>query len=47
MTTHDNAGYFDLGPVDRGKTPGGDMCLILEQMGFEIEASHHSGTRPA
>ena len=41
MTTHDNAGYFDLGPVDRGEDARRDMCLILEQMGFEIEASHH------
>jgi len=41
MTTHDNAGYFDLGPVDRGEDARRDMCLLLEQMGFEIETSHH------
>ncbi|MGI6537468.1 MAG: type I glutamate--ammonia ligase [Caldicoprobacterales bacterium] len=41
MTTHDNAGYFDLGPVDRGEAARRDMCLVLEEMGFEIEASHH------
>jgi glutamine synthetase len=40
-STHDNAGYFDLGPVDRGEDARRDMCLILEQMGFEVEASHH------
>ncbi|HZJ82814.1 MAG TPA: type I glutamate--ammonia ligase [Clostridia bacterium] len=40
-TTHDNAGYFDLGPVDLGENARQEMCLILEQMGFEIEASHH------
>ncbi len=41
MTTHDQAGYFDLGPVDRGEGARREMCLVLEEMGFEIEASHH------
>lgn len=39
--THDNAGYFDLGPVDLGENARRDMCLALEEMGFEVEASHH------
>lgn len=39
--THDNAGYFDLGPVDRGENARRDICLTLERMGFEVEASHH------
>lgn len=39
--THDEAGYFDLGPVDLGEAVRRDMCLALEDMGFEIEASHH------
>ncbi|MDQ2086192.1 type I glutamate--ammonia ligase [Herbivorax sp. ANBcel31] len=39
--TQDNAGYFDLGPVDLGENARRDMCLVLEEMGFEIEASHH------
>ncbi len=39
--THDQAGYFDLGPVDHGEDARRDMCLLLEEMGFEIEASHH------
>lgn len=39
--THDNAGYFDLAPVDLGEDARRDMVLVLEQMGFEIEASHH------
>jgi glutamine synthetase len=39
--THDNAGYFDLGPVDLGENARRDMCMALEEMGFEIEASHH------
>ncbi|NLJ41308.1 MAG: type I glutamate--ammonia ligase, partial [Clostridiales bacterium] len=39
--THDNAGYFDLGPIDLGENARQEMCLTLEDMGFEIEASHH------
>ncbi len=41
--THDNAGYFDLGPVDLGENARRDMCLMLEEMGFQIETSHHEG----
>ncbi len=39
--THDDAGYFDLGPVDLGEKARRDMCITLESIGFEIEASHH------
>lgn len=39
--THDNGGYFDLGPVDLGENARRDMCIALEEMGFEVEASHH------
>lgn len=39
--THDTAGYFDISPVDLGENARRDMVLNLEQMGFEIEASHH------
>lgn len=39
--THDQAGYFDLSPVDLGETARRDMVLTLEKFGFEIEASHH------
>ncbi len=41
METHDNAGYFDLGPTDMGENARREMVLSLEQMGFEVEASHH------
>ena len=41
LETHDKAGYFDLAPVDLGEDARRDMVLNLEQMGFEIEASHH------
>lgn len=39
--THEQAGYFDLGPIDLGENARRDMVLNLESMGFEIEASHH------
>jgi glutamine synthetase len=39
--THDEAGYFDLAPIDMGEEARRDICLTLEDMGFEIEASHH------
>lgn len=39
--THDQAGYFDLSPVDLGEEARRDVVLTLEKMGFEIEASHH------
>jgi len=41
LITHDNAGYFDLTPVDLGESARRDMVLTLTEMGFEIEASHH------
>ena len=40
-TTHEKAGYFDLGPVDLGENARRDIVLTLEDMDFEIEASHH------
>jgi len=39
--THDKGGYFELGPVDRGEEARKEICLTLEEMDFEIEASHH------
>lgn len=39
--THEQAGYFDLSPLDLGENARRDMVLTLEEMGFEIEASHH------
>lgn len=40
-TTIDSGSYFELGPVDKGEEARRDICLTLEDMGFEIEASHH------
>jgi len=39
--THDRGGYFDLLPVDLGEEARRDMVIVLEKLGFEIEASHH------
>ena len=39
--THDKGGYFDMGPVDRGERARRSITLALEQMGFEVEPSHH------
>jgi len=44
-TTHDAAGYFDLAPIDLGESARKEMCLTLEEMGFEIEAAHHEVAR--
>lgn len=45
LQTFDDAGYFDMGPVDPGEDVRRDIVLNLEQMGFEIEASHHECAR--
>ncbi|MGM0471934.1 MAG: type I glutamate--ammonia ligase [Bacillota bacterium] len=39
--TNDKGGYFDLSPVDLGYNTRRDISLALEDMGFEVEASHH------
>lgn len=39
--TYEKAGYFDMGPNDFGENARRDMVLNLEELGFEIEASHH------
>lgn len=39
--THEKAGYFDIGPIDLGENARRDMVLNLEDMGFEVEESHH------
>lgn len=44
--THEQAGYMDISPLDLGENARRDMVLTLEEMGFEIESSHHE-TAPA
>ena len=39
--THERGSYFDVGPLDYGENARRDMVLTLEEMGFEIETSHH------
>jgi glutamine synthetase len=41
LELNDSAGYFDLAPIDLGENCRRDIVLELEEMGFEIEASHH------
>jgi glutamine synthetase len=40
-TTHDSGGYFDLAPKDLASDVRGDIIYGLDEMGFEVEASHH------
>lgn len=39
--SHEQATYFDLGPLDLGENARRDIVLTLEEMGFVIESSHH------
>ena len=39
--THDRAGYYDVGPDDLGEEVRSDIVSTLQDMGFDIEASHH------
>ncbi|WP_435176959.1 type I glutamate--ammonia ligase [Halorussus sp. AFM4] len=40
-TPHDSGGYFDLAPKDLASDVRREIIFTLEQMGFEVEASHH------
>lgn len=37
----DHGGYFDLLPIDHGEETRKDIVLALEDMGINVEASHH------
>ena len=41
LNPSDRATYFDIAPLDQGENTRREICLTLEQMGFEIESSHH------
>ncbi|MEH7389036.1 type I glutamate--ammonia ligase [Bacillus sp. JJ1503] len=41
LELNDQGGYFDLAPTDLGENCRRDIVLELEEMGFDIEASHH------
>ena len=38
---HDHASYFDVAPLDRAENVRRQICLTLEEMGIQPEASHH------
>lgn len=38
---YDNASYFDVAPLDRGENVRRQICMTLEEMGIQPEASHH------
>lgn len=38
---HDDAGYMDIAPDDRGENVRREICLTLEQMEIVPEGSHH------
>lgn len=40
-STQDHAGYYDVGPEDLGEDVRSDIVLTLQEMAFDIEASHH------
>ena len=37
----DRASYFDLSPFDGGEDVRREIALMLEEMGFDVQASHH------
>ena len=39
--THQQGSSFDVGPLDLGENARRDMVLTLEDMGFNVETSHH------
>ncbi|MDR1604220.1 MAG: glutamine synthetase family protein [Gracilibacteraceae bacterium] len=41
LKPQDQAGYFDVSPLDRGENVRRDICLTLEEMGIQPENSHH------
>ncbi|PEN05204.1 type I glutamate--ammonia ligase [Longimonas halophila] len=43
--THDAGGYFDLGPKDMAQEIRAEIIYMLQEMGFEVEASHHEVAR--
>ncbi|WP_039043512.1 type I glutamate--ammonia ligase [Sporosarcina sp. ZBG7A] len=41
MHLNDQGDYFDFAPLDLGENCRRDIVLQLEELGFEVEASHH------
>lgn len=40
-TPHDQAGYLDVAPIDKGENVRREICLTLEAMNIQPESSHH------
>ena len=45
LALNDKGGYFDLAPLDLGENCRRDIVVTLDQLGFEVEASHHEVAR--
>ena len=41
LDLNDSGGYFDFAPTDMGENCRREIVLELENLGFEVEASHH------
>lgn len=41
LHTHDQGSYFDLAPLDKGEDARRDIVIGLQDIGFDVEASHH------
>lgn len=41
-TPHDNAGYLDIAPLDKCENVRREICLSLEEMGFNPQSSRHT-----
>jgi glutamine synthetase len=39
--THEQAGYFDVSPMDLGENARRDIDLTMEEMGYRVDGSHH------
>lgn len=42
---HDETGYCDISPLDKGENVRREICLTLEEMGIKPEMSHHEQGR--
>lgn len=41
LSPYDDAGYFDMAPLDRGENIRREICFALESLGIKPERSHH------
>ena len=39
--SHEQAGYFDVSPLDLGENARRDIDLTMEEMGYRVDGSHH------